>query len=78
MVSCLVWNVQGDSKRGVENQIKTFARIYNVKLMAILEPGISGHKAVKVAKSFGFDKFHLEHARGISGEIWVFLKGESC
>lgn len=71
---CVVWNVRGAVKKGFANLIKSLTSLHDIKIMAILEPRISGARAISVANSLGFSQFHIESAVGFSGGIWLLWK----
>lgn len=68
----MAWNVRGATKRGFATHVKTLVSCHDVKVLAIFEPHVSGPISIRIAKGFGFDSVHLEHAVGFAGGIWIF------
>ena len=48
------WNVRGAGKKGFSRIINDVRRLNHIDVFAILEPRISGVKAVKVIDKLGF------------------------
>jgi hypothetical protein len=76
-MNCLIWNCRGAGGKEFSAIIRDYSRIYNIDLVAILEPRISGDRADTVIKKFGFSDSVKVDAHGFSGGIWVAWKS-SC
>ncbi|KAK7275317.1 hypothetical protein RIF29_16430 [Crotalaria pallida] len=66
--------VVGAGAKTFPNLVNDFIRMYDVSLLGILEPRISGSKADVVCKKIGLDGCVRVEARGFSGGIWVMWK----
>ncbi|KAJ6340000.1 hypothetical protein OIU77_007863 [Salix suchowensis] len=62
----VTWNVRGASKVKWASTIKDFKKIYAIDVFAVLEPRISGSKALNVATNLGFSHYHIVDAIGFS------------
>lgn len=54
---------------GLVRTVKTYFRVHNVQIVALLETRISDVKAEKVIKRLGFDRSHRLEAQGFSGGL---------
>lgn len=68
-VMILVWNVRGAGDKSFPRIIKNIIQLNQV--LAILEPRISGTRALQVINSLGFTNHHIVDATGFSGGIWL-------
>lgn len=75
-MKCLLWNVRGAGKVKVTSSIRILIALHSIDVCVILEPRISGSKAISTAKKLGFQNFHLEEASGFSGGIWMGWNGQ--
>ncbi|XP_061336793.1 uncharacterized protein LOC133283886 [Gastrolobium bilobum] len=71
-MSVLLWNCRGAASGRLARTLKALVHKHSIKLVAIFEPRASGDRAVKLAKSLGYDKVVVEEAQGFSGGIWLF------
>ncbi|KAK3205341.1 hypothetical protein Dsin_019387 [Dipteronia sinensis] len=74
MMFC-TWNVRGAGKKGFPKVISDLRNIYNFDVIAILEPRISGSRALKVVNKLGFSDKFLVETFGFSGGIWLLWNG---
>ncbi|XP_057761117.1 uncharacterized protein LOC130981550 [Arachis stenosperma] len=51
--------------------VKDLCRNFNCNMLCLLETHLSGPKANKIAKRFGFSDWFLEEGIGFSGGIWI-------
>ncbi|KAK1554545.1 hypothetical protein Q3G72_013786 [Acer saccharum] len=65
------WNVRGAGKKGFPKVLSDLRNIYNFEVIAILEPRISGTRALKVVNKLGFPDRFLVEASGFSGGVWL-------
>ncbi|KAJ6729976.1 hypothetical protein OIU85_020844 [Salix viminalis] len=65
------WNVRGAGKVKCASTIKDFKKVYAIDVFAVLEPRISGSKALNVATNLGFSHYHIVDATGFSGGVWI-------
>ncbi|KAB5545180.1 hypothetical protein DKX38_013292 [Salix brachista] len=49
--------------------------MYAIDVFAVLEPRISGSKALNVATNLGFSHYHIVDATGFSGGVWLLWNG---
>ncbi|XP_021820392.1 uncharacterized protein LOC110762094 [Prunus avium] len=52
-------------------------KAYGIDVFAILEPRISGPRALRVAQSLGFSHYHIIDAIGFSGGVWLLWNDNS-
>lgn len=71
-INIVIWNCRGAAKRGFGSFIKDLRNSYKFSMLVLLEPKLSGTKADKVAKSFGFDGEFIIDSDGFVGGVWVF------
>lgn len=74
-MKCIFWNVRGAGRNCFTSSIKTIVANYGVDVCVILEPRISGDRAISVARTMGFQNCHIEEADGFAGGIWVCWNG---
>lgn len=72
----LTWNVRGAAKRHFVNSIRDLNRRYNIRIMVLLEPRISGDRAVTVVQKLGYSNCFLVDAEGYSGGIWLLWQAD--
>jgi hypothetical protein len=70
MMIC-TWNVRGAGKKGFPKVLSDLRSIYNFEVIAILEPRISGTRALKVVNKLGFSDRFLVEASGFQ-EVFGF------
>ncbi|KAJ6319273.1 hypothetical protein OIU78_014820 [Salix suchowensis] len=71
------WNVRGAGKVKCASTIKDFKKVYAINVFVVLEPRISGSKALNVATNLGFSHYHIVDATGFSGGVWLLWNGSS-
>ena len=59
MMNIIAWNVRGAGKDRCASTIKDLKKAYAIDVFAILEPRISGSRALSVAQSLGFSHYHI-------------------
>ncbi|XP_021833608.1 uncharacterized protein LOC110773399 [Prunus avium] len=67
----VTWNVRGAGKDKCASTIKDLKKAYAIDVFAVLEPRISGSRALNVAKNLGFSHYHIVDAIGFSGGVWL-------
>ncbi|KAK0592822.1 hypothetical protein LWI29_026048 [Acer saccharum] len=75
-MSFCTWNVRGAGKKGFPKIISDLRNIYKFDVIAILEPRISGSRALKVVNNLGFSDKFLVEASGFSGGIWLLWNSD--
>ncbi|KAJ6418599.1 hypothetical protein OIU84_001878 [Salix udensis] len=71
------WNVRGAGKVKCASTIKDFKKVYAIDVFVVLEPRISGSKALNVTTNLGFSHYHIVDAIGYSGGVWLLWNGSS-
>ncbi|XP_021803921.1 uncharacterized protein LOC110748212, partial [Prunus avium] len=71
------WNVRGAGKNSCARTIKDLKKTFDIDILAVLEPIISGSRALTVAQNLGFSHFHIVDAIGFSGGVWLLWNGNS-
>ena len=66
-----VWNVRGTGKKGFSRNIANIRGMHKFEILAVLEPRISGSKALRVINQLGFSNHFVVDAEGFSGGIWL-------
>lgn len=67
----MYWNVQEAASTTFRRSFKTIVKNYNLSLVVLMEPRISGNKADDFIKKSGFENSHRVEAIGFSGGIWL-------
>ncbi|XP_061359962.1 uncharacterized protein LOC133304008 [Gastrolobium bilobum] len=67
----MTWNCRGAVKKQLKSTFSRFRRKFGVGVAAILEPRVSGNKALNIIRSLGFNNSIISDAHGYSGGIWV-------
>lgn len=67
----LFWNYQGVSSLEFQRAFNSLISSYKADIVAVLEPKVSGLKAVKFIKTSGFHRSHRVEADNFSGGIWI-------
>ncbi|XP_016652264.1 PREDICTED: uncharacterized protein LOC107881841 [Prunus mume] len=67
----LIWNVRGAGDKSLSKILKNIIQLNHVEVLAVLEPRISGDKAMRVVNGLGFTNHHIVDANGFSGGIWL-------
>ncbi|XP_061354076.1 uncharacterized protein LOC133298753 [Gastrolobium bilobum] len=70
-MNILTWNCRGAAKKQFKSTFSRFRRKFGVGVAAILEPRVSGNKALNIIRRLGFSNFIISDAIGYSGGIWV-------
>ncbi|XP_057419026.1 uncharacterized protein LOC130713258 [Lotus japonicus] len=65
------WNIRGAAARGVSLMLRDLVHRHSVSCLAVLEPRISGPRALSIIRSLEFQGVHVEDAIGFSGGIWI-------
>ena len=71
-INTVILNCRGAAKQGFVDLIKDFRKSYSFSILVLLVPKLSGIKADKVAKKFGFDGEYRVDSDGFAGSVWVF------
>ncbi|XP_068334933.1 uncharacterized protein [Pyrus communis] len=72
----MVWNVRGAGGKFFSVTAKDLVRLNKVNIFAILEPRISGERAIEVIKGLGFSNYYVVDANGFSGGVWLLWNNE--
>ncbi|XP_061373379.1 uncharacterized protein LOC133315733 [Gastrolobium bilobum] len=70
-MNVFIWNCRGAVKRQFRSTFNRFKIKYKVGVAAILEPRVSGEKAIRVINKLGFSNHIVVDAHGFSGGIWL-------
>ncbi|CAL1359606.1 unnamed protein product [Linum trigynum] len=65
------WNCRGAGGKGFLHAFREYRRKFKPQIVIILEPRISGDRALKVIRDMGFDNELVVDAIGFSRGIWV-------
>ena len=71
-INAMVWNCRGAGKRCFGRFLKDLRWSYGFAILTLLEPRLSGVRADKVAKKFGFDGEFMVDSDGFAEGFWVF------
>lgn len=74
--SFFCWNCREAGNSSFLRNAKELMKLYRPKILAVLEPRISGNTAQKVCKKLGRKNWCLVEAEGFSKEIWVLWDGD--
>lgn len=66
----LIWNVRRAAKRHFARSIRDLVRLHHIQVLAILEPQISGDRALATINRLGFDHYYVVDAYGFLGGLW--------
>lgn len=67
----LFWNIYGVGNSESFCHLKFLVKCFDVKILVIVEPKISGDSAARVCRNLDFDGAFRQEAVGRSGGIWV-------
>ncbi|CAL1402700.1 unnamed protein product [Linum trigynum] len=67
----LAWNCRGAGSRNFLPVFREYRRKFRPHIVIIVEPRISGDRALDVIRDMGYDSSHVVDAHGFSGGIWV-------
>ncbi|XP_061340525.1 uncharacterized protein LOC133287003 [Gastrolobium bilobum] len=71
MMNIITWNCRGAAKKHFKSTFSRFCRKNDVGLAAILEPRVSGRKAINIIRRLGFSNHLIADAHGFTGGIWI-------
>lgn len=74
IMNAMIWNCRGAGGRNFASMIRDFLVTYQLDIVAILEPRISGLNADNVIQRIGLVEGARIEARGFSGGIWCLWK----
>lgn len=63
--------MRGTARTGFLSTVKNFIAMNKVDLCIILEPRVSGDKAIQITEKISFSNVYIEEARGFAGGIWM-------
>ncbi|KAJ6396226.1 hypothetical protein OIU77_021289 [Salix suchowensis] len=66
-----------DDTVAVQRDKMDFKKMYAIDVFVVLEPRISGSKALSVAINLGFSHYHIFDATGFSGGVWLLWNGNT-
>ncbi|KAH7568757.1 hypothetical protein JRO89_XS06G0045300 [Xanthoceras sorbifolium] len=67
----------GAGKKSLIKTLSDFRKIYRFEVLAVLEPRISGPRALSVANKVGFSSKFIVDADGFSGGLWLLWNSAS-
>ncbi|KAL5742374.1 hypothetical protein ACOSP7_029106 [Xanthoceras sorbifolium] len=67
----------GAGKKSLVKTLSDFRKIYRFEVLAVLEPRISGPRALSVANKLGFSSKFIVDADGFSGGLWLLWNSPS-
>ncbi|KAL5846682.1 hypothetical protein ACOSQ3_010206 [Xanthoceras sorbifolium] len=67
----------GAGKKSLVKTLSDFRKIYRFEVLAVLEPRISGPRALSVANKLGFSSKFIVDADGFSGGLWLLWNSSS-
>lgn len=70
-LSILTWNTSGAGNNVFLNSIRDLIRTHDPRVIALIEPRISGEGAARVCNNIGFDGCLKTEAEGFAGGIWL-------
>ncbi|XP_061353784.1 uncharacterized protein LOC133298506 [Gastrolobium bilobum] len=70
-MNILTWNCRGAVTNKFKSTFNRFRKKYGVGVAAILEPRVSGNKAVNIIRRLGFTNYIISDAKGFAGGIWI-------
>ena len=73
-MNMILWNCRGVGSKGFAKLIDDLAVRYSASLVVLFETHISGDKALKLVKRFGFDGTCIVDGDGFAGGIWCIWK----
>lgn len=68
----LIWTCQGSASKGFLRVIMDLLRVHRPRILALLEPRISGDQTNGICRKVGFDNWVQVEAVGFSDGIWIF------
>ncbi|KAI9074058.1 hypothetical protein K1719_043985 [Acacia pycnantha] len=71
MMKILVWNSRGVASKGFAAVFRDIRFRYKMDVAVIMEPRISGSKASKVIRNWGYRHSVRVEGEGFSGGIWI-------
>ncbi|KAJ1418143.1 Endonuclease/exonuclease/phosphatase superfamily [Sesbania bispinosa] len=74
----LSWNVRGAGNKSYPVLIFHLTKKFKFDLLDVFEPRISGIRAARVIRHLGSPCFHVVHANGFAGGVWLLLKDDIC
>lgn len=77
MMNIIAWNVRGAGKDRCASTIKDIKKAYAFDVFVVLEPRISGPRALSIAQSLCFSHYHIVDASGFFGGVWLLWNGNS-
>jgi len=75
--SIFVWNAQGVGSSNFLYTLKDFIRIYDPKILVLVETKISALTTNTVCHKIGFDGTFRVEAEGLRGGIWILWRSDS-
>ncbi|XP_061336881.1 uncharacterized protein LOC133283962 [Gastrolobium bilobum] len=70
-MNILTWNCRGAAKKKFKGTFTRFRKKHRVGVAAILEPRVSGKKAISIIRSLGYTNYIVADAKGFTGGIWI-------
>lgn len=71
VMNIVSWNCRGVAHPNFLCHIKEMKRLYDISILAILEPRISDDKRRKVIQKMGFSEHFVVDVVGLKGGIWL-------
>lgn len=76
MINIISWNCRGAGARYFPRLVRDLKLNYNVNILIIVKPRVSGQRADKIISKLGFCNYYRIEATGFSGRIWLLSEGE--
>lgn len=71
MINIISWNCRGAGACSFPRLIQEIKVNYNIQVLIITEPRVSGSRANSIIAKLGYDKNYRMEATGFSGGIWL-------
>lgn len=73
-LNILTWNTSGAGNNDFLNAFRDIVRIHDPRVVALIEPRISGEAAARMCSRLGFDGCIRMEAEGFAGGIWLLWR----
>lgn len=72
MISALIWNIRGISKKGAIRRLKRLKKIHSLQMLVVLEPKLDASRIKSFCLKLGFESY----VSNLNSKIWCFFKEE--
>lgn len=76
MLNIISWNCRGARPRYFPRLVHEIKNKYNIHVMVIMEPKVSGQRVDSIISKLGFQNNFRVEAEGFSGGTWVLWEGD--